>query len=1029
MSWKDLDIKQKAELIKLGVQSGIRDINQIRQLYDDNNTHTQVVDQSYNETNVRPLQGIERIKQEYGIPEEEQNKANEIIQQIENEISLEEINNQQPVQFRQFKNGGYKNKPPFEEWYKTVPIDRNDTTYYNLRKAYEELPFDQLERWRTATLEQLNNEQYHLPTVSPQSLEFLKSRNHPSIQYELDWYNSPEGKDFRDKHSLDTTGNYYRYIPKAVGGYVNKYDTGGWKEKLLSLGNYAKNYIKAKAGMIQPMFINLNDYNVQQVTKDNVSDNTLGILTNDFVEKNDNNEQRLAIDFKNTTDTKLGDHEIPLENISTYYGIEDGKLKVGPLEIFNDSTMVVPNRAKNVGKVKKVLYKPQEQTEDSQLPLYGITVDNDTVPFPIRMRGKMYLGDEQGNSSFVSGITDPKVFNDVNKFLEQNPSYPAMVDNGRFSHFILGNDLNSYIGIENPDVMYMLGITPKRKGGYISNNPTQAFSHKFGKGGFSDGKPTQTQNDLDKKVSKTYFENFPNLLKVYGTPRYNGEEKEMIENGDITGAQESRNLRGEEEAKEVKSLLNNLTQQDSMFYTPILQRVDNIFEKTYNPDEEVSTMHRVSEGKMLSSLKDALQYYPVEEFKKKHQYILNKLQEVSDEDIYKFMTTNWGMDTVQDIMNIKPKNLSLAELLIIATTIKGMDNSYAPFKHKHGGYIFPKGVFQHKFDDGGYSNTTVTPTIEDKPKVVQKGKVGWNPFNVFNRNYRGAPIYESENFGDSFRQARIDEVPVFIWNGKAYNTNLKPNPLVEAARAWDTQGDLRKIEFQKRIISDPEGTMEYFRKTFPKGEYKTMNSNWDKNIYIIDDMYKNGALGMPNNVIVKGARYDIGNQLWDYLNTTNLTYNQKLALMANSYKESMGWTTTEQNNGPAKGYYQMENEQFKNYQNWLKQDKLKDNIINETKYIIDLFENHRDELITPISANLDIEDVINNYKDAEEAYANNHRSAYVHRGYYTEDALRDWDEGDLDAAVKAMEALFEKAGKPRLEDRQKIAWLLSEMYK
>jgi hypothetical protein len=47
-----------------------------------------------------------------------------------------------------------------------------------------------------------------------------------------------------------------------------------------------------------------------------------------------------------------------------------------------------------------------------------------------------------------------------------------MVDNGRFSHFILGNDLNSYIGIENPDNMYMLGITPKRKGGYISNNPT-----------------------------------------------------------------------------------------------------------------------------------------------------------------------------------------------------------------------------------------------------------------------------------------------------------------------------------------------------------------------------------------------------------------------------------------------------------------------------------------------------------------------------------------------------------------------------
>jgi hypothetical protein len=41
--------------------------------------------------------------------------------------------------------------------------------------------------------------------------------------------------------------------------------------------------------------------------------------------------------------------------------------------------------------------------------------------------------------------------------------------------------------------------------------------------------------------------------------------------------------------------------------------------------------------------------------------------------------------------------------------------------------------------------------MEDKPKVIQKGTVGWNPFNVFNRNYRGAPIYESDNFGDSFR--------------------------------------------------------------------------------------------------------------------------------------------------------------------------------------------------------------------------------------------------------------------------------------
>lgn len=347
----------------------------------------------------------------------------------------------------------------------------------------------------------------------------------------------------------------------------------------------------------------------------------------------------------------------------------------------------------------------------------------------------------------------------------------------------------------------------------------------------------------------------------------------------------------------------------------------------------------------------------------------------------------------------------------------------------YGGYLFPNQAFSHKFEEGGYTNPSTTSTIEDEPKVIKKGTVSWNPFNVFNRNYRGAPIYESENFGDSFRQARIDKAPIFIWNGEAYNTNLKPNPLVEAARAWDTQGDLRKIEFQKKIIRDPEGTMEYFREKFPKDTYVTLNKNWDNDTYIINDMYKNGALGMPDNVIIRGTRYDIGDQLWDYLNTTDLTYNQKLALMANSYKESMGWTTTRQIDGPAKGYYQLEKEEFKKYKKWLEQEKLKDNIISETKYIIDLFKNHRDRLITPISANLDIEDIINNYKDVEEAEANKHRSAYMHRGYYTEDALRDWDEGDLDAAVKAMEALFEKAGVPRIEDRQKIAWLLSEIYK
>lgn len=47
-----------------------------------------------------------------------------------------------------FQKGG-KSKPKFEDWYKTVPQEKNDTTNYDLEKAYNELPFEELEQFRT----------------------------------------------------------------------------------------------------------------------------------------------------------------------------------------------------------------------------------------------------------------------------------------------------------------------------------------------------------------------------------------------------------------------------------------------------------------------------------------------------------------------------------------------------------------------------------------------------------------------------------------------------------------------------------------------------------------------------------------------------------------------------------------------------------------------------------------------------------------------------------------------------------------
>ena len=125
--------------------------------------------------------------------------------------------------------GGPIKNMSFEDWYKTVPTDRNDTTTYNLRRAYELAPFDELEAWRTSSVKALNSGKNHLRSVylNPDTgiYEFMKSKNHPTLHFETDWYNSndPEAIKFRNNYNLDMNGDYYKYVPKkkAFGGELN----------------------------------------------------------------------------------------------------------------------------------------------------------------------------------------------------------------------------------------------------------------------------------------------------------------------------------------------------------------------------------------------------------------------------------------------------------------------------------------------------------------------------------------------------------------------------------------------------------------------------------------------------------------------------------------------------------------------------------------------------------------------------------------------------------------------------------------
>lgn len=109
-----------------------------------------------------------------------------------------------------------RNGLTYEQWYKTVPKDRNNTKHYNLERAFELAPWEELEAWRTSSLKDLKAGKNHLRSayLNPKTgvYEFAKRKDHPTINMELEFYN--RDKNFRKQYELDKSGDYYRYVPR-----------------------------------------------------------------------------------------------------------------------------------------------------------------------------------------------------------------------------------------------------------------------------------------------------------------------------------------------------------------------------------------------------------------------------------------------------------------------------------------------------------------------------------------------------------------------------------------------------------------------------------------------------------------------------------------------------------------------------------------------------------------------------------------------------------------------------------------------
>ena len=134
-----------------------------------------------------------------------------------------------PIDVPEFQQGGrVLNKPQYDEWVKTVPQSRLSPNY-DLEKAYEVLPFDMLENWRTASDDDLKNpEKHHLKSIYELpngDYEFLKlgtENTNPEVHFETDtYYNGSNG--LKDTHDLvfNKSKNRYYYIQKKQQKYQN----------------------------------------------------------------------------------------------------------------------------------------------------------------------------------------------------------------------------------------------------------------------------------------------------------------------------------------------------------------------------------------------------------------------------------------------------------------------------------------------------------------------------------------------------------------------------------------------------------------------------------------------------------------------------------------------------------------------------------------------------------------------------------------------------------------------------------------
>lgn len=224
--------------------------------------------------------------------------------------------------------------------------------------------------------------------------------------------------------------------------------------------NYMTRHFFKNTNYIKPFLLDMSSMKLSKIDSSIDDENIESILFCDFHETK-SIAYGEAKQFKDNQELLITDHNIPAKNFKFWYSIKNNKLVVNELCNFEDEDVVIPVR-----NLKSIIDKPFYELKviKGVLKLFN---GEQYIDLPYEQThnniGKCALISKEGHSMFVYGINynHKEEINKINEFLKDHPSYPILVDNGRYMFYFIGEDTTKEAflcgGFANIDDMFVVG--------------------------------------------------------------------------------------------------------------------------------------------------------------------------------------------------------------------------------------------------------------------------------------------------------------------------------------------------------------------------------------------------------------------------------------------------------------------------------------------------------------------------------------------------------------------------------------------